>query len=113
MRCTGSAASTAATCKTEFRYLGEEMVRPAEDAYSGLQVTAAKISTLSDADLSSLFSELLRSQAHRAGVSPDQAYVNAEDKAKDDGCDAWLGAARVPDAWSGPEDTCWQLKAGV
>lgn len=83
------------------------------DAYSGLQVSAERIAALRDYELSELFRQLLRAHAHKVGVSADAAYVNSEDKAKDDGCDAWSGPAARPDAWLGAEETCWQLKAGV
>lgn len=83
------------------------------DDYSGLQISAERVAALRDNELSDFFKELLRAHAYKAGVPADAAYVNAEDKAKDDGCDAWSGPANKPDDWLGPEETCWQLKAGV
>lgn len=83
------------------------------DAYSGLQISAERIATLRDYELSLFFKDLLRAHAYKTGVPLDAAYVNTEDKAKDDGCDAWSGSASSPDEWLGPENTCWQLKAGV
>lgn len=83
------------------------------DSYSGLKVSAERISTLSDTDLSNLFALLIRAHAYKTNVPSSGAYVNAEDKAKDDGCDAWTEPAANPDEWLGREPTCWQLKAGV
>lgn len=82
------------------------------DAYSGLQISAERVAALRDYELSEFFKELLRAHAYKTGVPADAAYVNAEDKAKDDGCDAWSGPAENPDDWLGREETCWQLKAG-
>lgn len=84
-----------------------------DDTYSGLQVSAERLAALRDDELSLLFRDLLRAHAYKTGVPSDAAYVNTEDKAKDDGCDAWSEAAASPDEWLGPECTCWQLKAGV
>ncbi len=68
---------------------------------------------MNEQELGELMNLLLRAQALRSGSPLDQIRVNTEEKAGDEGCDAWTAAPTTPDPWLGSSETCWQLKAGT
>ena len=78
-----------------------------------MQVSSKRISTLNDEDLNALMSELLSAHSYRCGADICEIRVNAEGKAKDDGCDGWSPKPMVGDPWFGDSQTCWQFKAGI
>ena len=78
-----------------------------------LQVSPEIIAAMSDNQLTALMGRLLLAQAYRCGSPIEEIRVNAEDKAKDDGCDGWSAKPSSPDEWLGSTDTCWQFKAGT
>lgn len=89
------------------------MSRPRPSAFrDALQVSPDRIAHLGDTELSELMRDLLRAQAHRCGSPLSEVRVNTEDKAADDGCDAWTAKPATKDEWLGESATCWQLKAG-
>jgi hypothetical protein len=55
---------------------------------------------------------LLFDEAYLRDADVSRVIVNAQEKAADDGCDAWTPAPRLPGPWLGAVDTCWQFKAG-
>lgn len=63
-------------------------------------------------ELNELMRELLRAQAYRTGADVSAVRVNAEVKAKDEGCDGWSPQPGKPDRWLGEVPTCWQFKSG-
>jgi hypothetical protein len=67
---------------------------------------------MNEKELGELMRQLLRAQAYRAGAEASRVIVNAEDKAKDDGCDGWSPKPSQEDPWLGLAETCWQFKAG-
>lgn len=77
------------------------------------RVGPTRIKDMNEHELGELMSLLLRAQAQRSGSPLDQIRVNSEDKAGDEGCDAWTAAPAIPDPWLGATETCWQLKAGT
>ena len=77
-----------------------------------LQISLERIAAMSPQQINSLMGRLLRAQAHRSGSSLSGIRINAEDTAKDDGCDGWSPKPPAPDDWLGWVDTCWQFKAG-
>ena len=77
------------------------------------RVLPARIKDMNEQELGELMSMLLRAQAQRSGSPLDQIRVNTEEKAGDEGCDAWTAAPAIPDPWLGATETCWQLKAGT
>lgn len=81
--------------------------------YNAMQVSPERIASLRDVELSALMSALLRVQAHRCGLPSSSVVVNAEEKAKDSGCDGWTDKPVLVDAWLGSVATCWQFKAGT
>lgn len=76
------------------------------------EVPATLLRTLTETSLKLLMEELLRAQAVRVGMSASEVTVNAEDKAADEGADAFTGPPSTADEWLGDSDTCWQFKAG-
>lgn len=76
-----------------------------------LQVSPELIARMSDADLNKLMLQLLRAQSYRCGSPANEIRVNAEGRAKDDGCDGWSAKPERADDWLGSADTCWQFKA--
>jgi len=80
---------------------------------TALQVSEEVVSNLNDTSLTALMRALLHDHAYRCGAQVSEIRVNTEEKAADDGCDAWSPAPAKPDEWFGDSDTCWQLKAGV
>jgi len=82
------------------------------DFRSALQVEPKRIARLEDAELGKLMGQLLRAQSHRCGAPVSELLTNTEEKAADDGADAWSGKPETPDEWLGDAETCWQLKAG-
>lgn len=82
------------------------------DYRSALQVAPERIARLKDAELGKLMGQLLRAQSHRCGAPVSELLTNTEEKAADDGADAWSGKPETPDEWLGDAETCWQLKAG-
>lgn len=82
------------------------------DFRSALQVEPKRIARLEDAELGKLMGQLLRAQSHRCGGPVSELLTNTEEKAADDGADAWSGKPETPDEWLGDAETCWQLKAG-
>jgi hypothetical protein len=82
------------------------------DFRSALQVEPKRIARLEDAELGKLMGQLLRAQSHRCGAPVSELLTNTEEKAADDGADAWSGKPEKPDEWLGDAETCWQLKAG-
>jgi hypothetical protein len=83
------------------------------DFRTALQVSPEVISNLTDTGLTALMRALLHDHAYRCGAPVSEVRVNTEEKAADDGCDAWSPAPAQPDQWFGDSATCWQLKAGV
>jgi hypothetical protein len=80
---------------------------------SVLKVSTALVAALDDRRLGELVNELLRAEAYRYGLDQSDITVNAEENAKDGGCDAWSGRPARASAWLGSTATCWQLKAGT
>ena len=80
---------------------------------TALQVSSIRVASLTDVELGDLVRLLLLAQSHKAHAPVERVIVNTEEKAKDDGCDAWSGAPATPDPWLGDVETCWQLKAGT
>jgi hypothetical protein len=83
------------------------------DFRTALQVSPEVISNLTDTGLTALIRGLLHDHAYRCGAPVSEVRVNTEEKAADDGCDAWSPAPAQPDQWFGDSVICWQLKAGV
>src|ERR1700744_1216747 len=83
------------------------------DFRTALQVSPEVISNLTATGLTPLMRGLLHDHAYRCGAPVSEGRVNTEEKAADDGCDAWSPAPPQPDQWFGDSATCWQLKAGV
>jgi hypothetical protein len=79
---------------------------------TALQVSEEVVSNLNETGLTALMRELLHDHAYRCGAPVSEVIVNTEEKAKDDGCDAWSPAPPQTDEWFGDGATCWQLKSG-
>ena len=77
-----------------------------------LQVSSELIEALGETDLDALILDLFKAEAYRCLSPINEIRVNTEEKAADDGCDAWTGAPALENDWLGSSDTCWQLKAG-
>lgn len=80
---------------------------------SPFRVAPSRVKNMNEQELGELMNLLLRAQALRSGSPLDQIRVNTEEKAGDEGCDAWTAAPTTPDPWLGTTETCWQLKAGT
>ncbi len=77
-----------------------------------LQVPPERLAAMDDKDLNILMMQLLQAQAYRCGSPISEIRVNAESRAKDDGCDGWSAKPATSDDWLSTSDTCWQFKAG-
>ena len=78
-----------------------------------LQVSPELVAALGETDLDALILGLFKAEAYRCQSPINEIRVNTEEKAADDGCDAWTGAPALENDWLGSSDTCWQLKAGT
>lgn len=70
------------------------------------------IRAMSDAVLGDVMRRLLTSEAVLRGCERPLVSINTEERAGDEGCDAWTPQPRNPGPWLGTTATCWQLKAG-
>jgi hypothetical protein len=75
-------------------------------------VSPEQIRILTDTSLKQLMRNLVLAQAYRCAADISKVIVNTEDKAADDGCDAWTPAPPTSDEWLSAFNTCWQFKAG-
>lgn len=76
-------------------------------------VSREAVKHLNEFELKELMQELLLAQAYRSCLDPSRVVVNAEGKARDEGCDATTGVPPNGDRWLGGTETCWQFKAGL
>ena len=76
------------------------------------KVSPQKIALLNESDLNDLMDQLIKAQAYICKSPISEISINAEEKAKDDGCDGWTSQPGNPDEWLGRTNTCWQFKAG-
>ena len=75
-------------------------------------VSPEAIAGMSDGELKPILRELIWAEARRSGCDLSGVFVNTEDKAGDDGADAFTPKPTVPCPWLGTAPTCWQFKSG-
>lgn len=80
---------------------------------NALQVPASLIAAMGEGELNRFMEMVIKAQAVKCGSPVNQIRLNTEEKAPDDGCDAWSAKPQKSDEWLGDEDTCWQFKAGT
>lgn len=85
---------------------------PGAPATAPWSVSPGVIKHWTETQLTSAMRRLLLAEAYLRGVDAKQVMVNAEEKARDDGCDAWTPVPPSPSSWLGATATCWQFKAG-
>lgn len=75
-------------------------------------VSPIRIKHWTDTQLTAAIRRLINAEAYVCGADVSHIQVNAEEKARDEGCDAWTPAPPKRSRWLGSSATCWQLKAG-